>query len=68
MAGGRADHRHQHHALHVGRRAPVCPLHPSQVARHASIDTTTIYVHEEDRLDNPGEQYIDYQNGNDGEA
>ena len=37
-----------------------------QVARHASIDTTMIYVHEADRLDNPGEQFIDYQNGNGG--
>ena len=38
-----------------------------QVARHSSIDTTLIYVHQNDRLDNPGEQFIDYQNGNNGE-
>ena len=41
---------------------------PRRMARHGSIDTTMIYVHETDRLDNPGEQYIDYQNGSGGGA
>lgn len=30
------------------------------MARHASIDTTMIYVHEIDRVTNPAEQFIDY--------
>jgi hypothetical protein len=34
-----------------------------QVARHVSIDTTMIYTHEADRLDNPGESYIEYSGG-----
>jgi integrase/recombinase XerD len=41
------------------------PLQKVQsLLRHASIDTTMIYFHETDRLDNPGEQFINYQNGN----
>ena len=42
-------------------------LKARQLARHSSIDTTMIYVHEADRLDNPGEALIDYVNGNGGE-
>lgn len=38
-------------------------LKARQVARHTSIETTMIYVHEADRLDNPGEQFIEYRNG-----
>jgi integrase/recombinase XerD len=38
-------------------------LKAKQIARHVDINTTLIYVHESDRLDNPGEQWIDYQNG-----
>lgn len=30
------------------------------MARHRSIDTTMIYVHETDRVSNPAEQFIDY--------
>lgn len=33
------------------------------VARHKSINTTMIYVHEADRLDNPGEAVIEYSSG-----
>lgn len=33
------------------------------VARHKSINTTMIYVHEADRLDNPGEAVIEYGSG-----
>lgn len=38
-------------------------LKAKQIARHMNINTTLIYVHESDRLDNPGEQWIDYVNG-----
>jgi integrase len=38
-------------------------LKARQIARHVSIDTTIIYTHEADRLDNPGESFIAY-NGN----
>jgi len=41
-------------------------LKARQVARHASLDTTMIYVHENDRLTNPGEAFIDYQNDTNG--
>jgi integrase/recombinase XerD len=37
------------------------PVHKAQrMARHASIQTTMIYVHEADRLSNPAEEMIDY--------
>jgi hypothetical protein len=35
-------------------------LKARQVARHVSIDTTMIYVHEADRLTDPGESWIEY--------
>jgi integrase/recombinase XerD len=38
-------------------------LKAKQMARHSDINTTLIYVHENDRLNNPGEQWITYQNG-----
>lgn len=38
-------------------------LKAKQVARHADINTTMIYVHEGDRLNNPGEAWIEYTNG-----
>jgi integrase/recombinase XerD len=41
-------------------------LKAKQMARHSDINTTLIYVHESDRLDNPGEQWITYQNGENG--
>ena len=33
------------------------------VARHKSINTTLISMHEADRLDNPGVAVIEYNNG-----
>jgi len=33
------------------------------VARHKSINTTMISVHEADQLDNPGVEVIEYNNG-----
>jgi integrase/recombinase XerD len=42
--------------------APVQKV--KSMARHASIETTMVYYHEVDRVDNPAEQFIDYSNGN----
>ena len=30
------------------------------ISRHASLDTLMIYYHEADRIDDPAEQYINY--------
>jgi len=48
----------------ISKVARLYILKASNLARHAGIDTTMIYVHEADRLDNPGEAFIDYVNGN----
>ena len=41
------------------------PLHKVKcMARHASIETTMIYYHEVDRLEDRAEGYIDNSNGN----
>jgi site-specific recombinase XerD len=34
------------------------------MARHTNIETTMVYYHEVDRIDDPAEGYIDYSNGN----
>lgn len=39
--------------------APVQKV--KSMARHASIDTTLIYFHEVDRIEDPAERYIDYE-------
>jgi len=58
----KTSHSLRHSAISKVARRDI--LKARQVARHASIDTTMIYVHEADRLDNPGEAFIDYANGN----
>mgnify|MGYP001594548589 CR=1 FL=1 len=47
----------------VKRGAPV--QKGQAMARHANISTTMIYYHETDRVENPAEEYIQY-NGNGG--
>ena len=36
------------------------PLKAQEAAGHANLSTTMIYYHEQNRLDDPGEAYIDY--------
>jgi integrase/recombinase XerD len=58
--GNKTTHSLRHsaisNAIHNG--APVQKVRA--MARHQSIETTMIYVHEEDRVTNPAEQFIDY--------
>jgi integrase len=66
-AAGIVDPRKTLHSLRhsaISKVAKANIMKARQVARHASIDTTMIYVHENDRLTDPGEQFIDYVNGN----
>ena len=66
---GIVDKRKTTHSLRhsaISKVAKQNVMKARQVARHASIDTTMIYVHENDRLTDPGEQFIDYVNGNGG--
>ena len=60
--GRKTTHSLRHSAITKVARQDI--MKAKQVARHVNINTTMIYVHEADRLDNPGEALIDYQNGN----
>ena len=40
------------------------PQQAQELAGHASPETTAIYIHSVNRLQNPGEQFIDYSNHN----
>ena len=66
-SAGIHDRRKTLHSLRhsaVSKVAKRDILAAKQLARHASLDTTMIYVHQESRLDNPPEALIDYVNGN----
>jgi hypothetical protein len=54
----RTSHSLRHSA--ISKVAKHDLLKARQVARYVSIDTTMIYVHEQDGLSNPGEAFIDY--------
>ena len=62
--GKKTTHSLRHTAITnaVLHGAPVHKV--KSMARHASIETTMIYYHEVDRLEDPAEGYIDYNNGN----
>lgn len=63
-AGVRGKRKSTHSLRHtaitnaIQNGAPVQKVRA--MARHRSIDTTMIYVHETDRVSNPAEQFIDY--------
>lgn len=61
VQGNKSTHSLRHTAISKAISAGV-PLHKVSkgLARHASMDTTLIYVHELDRLTDPAESYITY--------
>ena len=56
--GKKTSHSLRHSAISKVAKHDI--LKARQVARHISIDTTMIYVHEQDRLTDPGEAFIEY--------
>jgi hypothetical protein len=58
--GDRAGHRATAISSYTHRTKN--PIGAQRPARHASIETTIIYVHEVNRLEDPPEAYIDYGN------
>jgi integrase/recombinase XerD len=60
IVGNKTTHSLRHTAITTAilKGAPLQKV--KALARHASLDTTMIYYHEIDRLDNPAEAYIDY--------
>ena len=61
VQGNKSTHSLRHTAISKAIAAGV-PLHKVSkgLARHASMDTTLIYVHELDRLTDPAEEHITY--------
>jgi len=59
--GRKTLHSLRHSAISKVAKKDI--LKAKQVARHESLDTTMIYVHQGNRLDDPGEAYITYTNG-----
>ena len=61
VQGNKSTHSLRHTAISKAIAAGV-PLHKVSkgLARHASMDTTLIYVHELDRLSDPAEEHITY--------
>lgn len=63
-AGVVGDHKSTHSLRHSAISSAIQNGAPVQkvrsMARHQSIDTTMIYVHETDRVTNPAEQFINY--------
>lgn len=61
---GIIDPRKTSHSLRHSAISKVCNkggiIKAREVARHTNIQTTYNYFHEEDRLENPGEAFIDY--------
>jgi site-specific recombinase XerD len=64
VTGDKSTHSLRHSAItaavRAAKRSGRSPLDVQAFARHRSFDTTMIYVHEADRLDNPIEDQIDY--------
>lgn len=61
IVGNKSTHSLRHTAITKALRAGVSITRVSkQLARHSSIDTTMIYVHEADRMSDPVEDHISY--------
>jgi integrase/recombinase XerD len=60
IVGNKTAHSLRHTAITSAIRHGATPLQARQMARHKSLDTTMIYYHELDRLTNPAEGFITY--------
>lgn len=61
VGGNKTTHSLRHTAITQARRGGATPEQVQNMARHSSITTTMIYIHEVDRVDNPAEAFIDYE-------
>lgn len=59
----KTSHSTRHTAITTAIRRGANPLQVQAMARHAKLDTTMIYFHEESRLANPAEDFISYDAG-----
>jgi integrase len=56
----KTTHSLRHSAISAAIRGGALPTQVQSMARHASIDTTMIYYHEQTRLSDPAEDLISY--------
>ena len=56
----KTTHSLRHTAITSAIRHGATPMQARSMARHKSLDTTMIYYHELDRLENPAEGFIKY--------
>jgi integrase/recombinase XerD len=56
----KTTHSLRHTAITSAIRHGATPMQARAMARHKSLDTTMIYFHETDRLANPAESFISY--------
>ncbi len=65
LAGVRGERKTTHSLRHTAISSAVRHGAPVQkvraMARHANIETTMIYYHEIDRIENPAEAFISYE-------
>jgi site-specific recombinase XerD len=60
---GKTSHSLRHTAITSAIRHGVPLPKVQSMARHANINTTMIYYHEVDRVEDPAEGYVDYEGG-----
>ena len=56
----KTTHSLRHTAISAAIRHGAPAKKVRGISRHASLDTLMIYYHEADRIDDPAEQYINY--------
>lgn len=61
VVGNKTTHSLRHTAITKAILKGAPPQKAQSMARHKSLDTTMIYYHEVDRLENPAEAFIDYE-------
>lgn len=65
--GNKSTHSLRHSAITSAIRHGASPLQVQAMARHKSFDTTLGYYHEVSRTENPAEDLVNYDNGENGE-
>lgn len=60
VGAGKTTHSLRHTAASSALRNGASPLQVQKMLRHKSVETTMIYIHELNRLTDPGERFINY--------
>jgi len=60
IGAGKTTHSLRHSAITQAIKGGASPMQVQAMARHKSYDTTLIYYHENDRMENPAEDLVSY--------